>query len=146
MPAVNINRFKLFILFLIVSFLAVPLAVCQEGAEDVIIEEEQGVAGEQDWLWGEVLSVYNQDNQIKLKVLDEESLEEKEVLVYVDKETIFDNADSLLDIKPTDSLSIDYIITGDGKNIARRITVEKAQEEDLSLPEAVLNNTQPTYP
>jgi len=127
------------------SVLFVSLAICEEQQEAAKSEEspqEQAT----EWIWGEVSSVDNQNNQIKLKYTDEESLEEKEITIGVDSETTYEDAQSLLDIKPTDNISVDYVVTTEGANLAKKIAVEKAQETGLSLPEADLNNTQATYP
>lgn len=79
------------------------------------------------WIWGEVISIDNSNKQINIKYLDYETDTEKEMTFFVDENTTYEGVNSLLEINPQDTVSIDYIIK-DTKNIARHITVEKPQD------------------
>ena len=137
------RKFWVIVFAFAVSALFISWAICQEQNESAPSEENKTAL---EWIWGEVVSVDSQNNQITLKYMDEESLEEKEFTLNADKDTIYEGAQALLDIKPADSVSADYVVTQDGLNLAKNITVERAQATDMSLPEDVLSNTQATYP
>ncbi|MCM8770699.1 MAG: hypothetical protein NC936_02390 [Candidatus Omnitrophica bacterium] len=122
---------------LAVAVLAVSVAPAQE-------EGTEGELTEMEWVWAEVVSVDYQNSQIKVNYLDEETLEEKELIFNVDKDTVFENVESLWEIKPQDSVSIDYIVTAEGLNLARKIYVEREGEE-LSVSEDYLK-TEVTSP
>jgi hypothetical protein len=77
------------------------------------------------WLWGEVVSVDAQKGELGVKYLDYETDQEKQITVTVDSKTTYENAQALLDIKPQDTVSIDYVVGAEGKNIAKNINVEK---------------------
>jgi hypothetical protein len=49
----------------------------------------------------------------------------------VDDKTGFENVGSLAQVQPQDTLSIDYKVTADGKNTAKNISVEKAQDAGI---------------
>jgi hypothetical protein len=84
------------------------------------------------WLWGEAVSVDTQNNEVRVKYQDYDTEEEKEMTIGVDEKTAFENVKSLAEIQPKDTLSIDYKVVSEGKNIAKNISVEKAE-----TPEAV---------
>lgn len=86
------------------------------------------------WLWGEVVSVDTQNKTLAVKYLDFETDQEKEMSVNVDEKTIYENIKTLDEIKPKDNVSIDYIISPDGKNIAKNIVVEKSEETVEPVP------------
>lgn len=85
------------------------------------------------WLWGEVVSVNNLKNELKVKYLDYETDTEKEIIMTIDEKTTFENVKSLSDIKPQDTVSIDYILTGDGKNLVKNLSVERPDLEGQAL-------------
>ena len=119
-------------------------------SQETVTSEEGQAEQSTEWIWGEVVSVDNTYNKVTVKYMDEESLEEKELTFRVDKDTTYENAESLLDIKLKDNISVDYVVAEDGTNFAKKIAVEKAEETGLSLPETELNNTinnpEGTYP
>ena len=92
---------------------------------------EYGEDSEMLWLWGPVVSVDSQNNQVMIKYFDYENDQEKEMTLTIDEKTSFENVRSLGDIKINDALSIDYIASVDGKNIARNLSVEKPEEPIL---------------
>jgi hypothetical protein len=98
---------------------------------------------ETQWVWGEVVTVDLQNNMVFVKYLDYESDQEKEIEIGVGDNTTYDNVNSVTELKPKDTVSIDYISL-DGKNIAKNISVEKP--EALSEPQAVQTPAMETKP
>lgn len=101
--------------------LAAPEA---ENKIDAIASEEN-----LEWVWGDVVSVDTAGNKFTVKYPDYETDAEKEIIFCVDEKTIFENAQSLGEIQPQDSASVDYFIDTGAKNIARLVSVEKAKQE-----------------
>ncbi|MEW6102039.1 MAG: hypothetical protein AB1481_07105 [Candidatus Omnitrophota bacterium] len=99
----------------------------QEFSTEVFSQQAQA---ETQWVWGSIISVDTQKNEILIKYLDYETDEEKELVVAVDEKTTLENVKSLSEIVAADTASIDYITTVDGKNLAQNISVEKPQPED----------------
>ena len=89
---------------------------------------------EVQWLWGEIVSVDTLTKQMIVKYLDYETDTEKEISININDKTNFENAKSLDEIKAHDTVSVDYITTSEGKNIAKNIGVEK-NEGMQTLPE-----------
>ena len=94
---------------------------------------------EMQWSWGEVVSVDVQKKEIIVKYLDYEADQEKEMTISIDEKTTFENVKSLEELKPQDTISIDYFSNSDGKNLARNVSVERPEEpllplEDISTP------------
>lgn len=79
------------------------------------------------WVWGEVSSVDAAKSEFVIKYLDYETDQEKEMTIGVDNKTSYENTKSFSDIKPKDTLSIDYIVSADNKNIAKNISVEEVE-------------------
>ncbi|MFA5117757.1 MAG: hypothetical protein WC695_02770 [Candidatus Omnitrophota bacterium] len=88
---------------------------------------------EMQWLWGEAGAIDTQNKTLTVKYLDYETDQEKEMPLSVDEKTMFENVASLDEIKVQDTLSIDYIIGDDGKNLARNISVERPEEPVIPL-------------
>lgn len=123
-------------------FFSLVVGLCQaqpQGAEPVIKEDvvpsESAVANEMDiqWKWGEVISVDTAKKQIAVNYLDYDTDEEKQIKINADSNTVFENVQSIADIKPKDIVSVDYVSRADGENIAQNISVEKP-EETVTLP------------
>jgi hypothetical protein len=133
----KLNRyFILGIIAVSLILLGYGLSVSQENASK---EQPPLIAEPQvQWLWGEVVSVDPQINSVLVKYLDYESDTEKEMLITTDAKTVYDNAKALADIKIEDALSIDYIVTGDGKNLAKNISVEKPEVTETLPPEEAM--------
>lgn len=91
------------------------------------IKEEAAVAGleetETKWLWGSVVSVDKGNNAIVIYDTDTE----KEIKMKVDDKTVYEEIDSLDAVQPDDILSIDYIVSSEGENIASVVILEKAE-------------------
>jgi hypothetical protein len=88
---------------------------------------------EVQWLWGEVASVDAPNKALVVKYLDYDTDIEKQITIAADEKTEFENAKSLDEIKPQDTVSIDYIFGPDNINIAKVISVEKM--DDILAPE-----------
>jgi len=119
------NKYLIFMVIVSIVFLGFMLSKAQE----VTIKEEAVPSGESEaqWLWGEVVSLDTQNNTFLIAYLDYETDSEKQITVNVDAKTTYENASGLVDIKPQDNVSIDYIISADGKNIAKNISLEKPE-------------------
>jgi len=122
-------------------------ALAQQGQEEILRQELIQPSAPQDesemqWVWGEVAGVDIANKAIVVKCLDYETDQEKEMTVNVDDKTVYDNVKSLNEIKPNDTLSIDYIVSADNRNIARNLSKEAAEvtgeseQEDLREPKA----------
>lgn len=116
---------------ILLSGLSLP-AICQE--ENLEAAADSSARRQLEWAWGEVVSIDYQKGEFNIVYLNEETFEEKTLLMATDAQTVYENAQSLLDIKPMDSVSIDYTITEEGVNLAMKVAVEKAQDE--ALPQA----------
>jgi hypothetical protein len=87
------------------------------------------------WLWGEVASVDAANKVIVVKYLDYETDTEKEISINTDDKTTYENTKSTEEIKPQDTVSIDYIVDSAGNNIAKNISLEKAEAAQVVEPE-----------
>lgn len=85
------------------------------------------------WAWGDVVSLDVPAKTVTIKYLDYETDQEKELVLTVDEKTTFENIKALEEIKLKDTLSIDYMVTIDNKNIAKNISLEKPDELPASL-------------
>ncbi|MFA5090556.1 MAG: hypothetical protein WC510_05970 [Candidatus Omnitrophota bacterium] len=83
---------------------------------------------EPQWLWGEVVSVDAASGELTVKYVDYETDSEKELTIHADSKTAYINVKSLLEIKPQDTLSIDYAVSSDGRNIAINVVLEKMED------------------
>lgn len=97
------------------------------------------------WAWGEVTNLDNQANTVTLKFLDYETDQEKELVLAVDEKTTFENIKDFSELKLKDTLSIDYVIEADNKNIAKNISFEKPDVSSADLPKTTVSDlVQPT--
>lgn len=90
------------------------------------------------WLWGEVVNVDKQSNLITVRYLDYETDSEKEMGIALTAETAYENIKSIDELKPQDTVSIDYVTGIDGRNTAKNISVEKPE----NTPEIKLNDNE----
>jgi hypothetical protein len=79
------------------------------------------------WVWGEVIAVDAAKNEFMVKYLDYETDQEKELTLSVDGKTAFENVRSLAEMKAQSQAGIDYIVSSEGKNIARNVSVENME-------------------
>ncbi|MDP2927182.1 MAG: hypothetical protein Q8N80_00010 [Candidatus Omnitrophota bacterium] len=115
-------------------------------ADSTVITSNQQITsqkeGDMQWAWGEVTNLDKQANAITLKYLDYESDQEKELVLVVDEKTSYENIKDFNELKLKDTLSIDYTIGVDNKNIAKNISFENP---DISSPVSAseTGNSQP---
>ena len=100
-----------------------PATPLEGAAEEIALASDIEV----QWLWGEVVSVDSQKNELRVRFVDYETDMEREVAVIVSNNTNYENVKSLLEIKPQDMVSIDYSVDSQGRNVARNISVEKPE-------------------
>jgi len=151
------GRKNLLILVIIVSliFIATKAVLSQEvapkadAAEDAIEAQNpvtegavvpEDKEGETQWIYGDVINLDPENKTILVKTLDYETDQEKEVSIATDKKTAFENIKSLDEIKPNDTVSIDYIVSADGKNLAKNLSLEKPEAQVapiIETPETV---------
>ncbi|MBI5145563.1 MAG: hypothetical protein HZA27_05215 [Candidatus Omnitrophica bacterium] len=124
---------KIRFLLLLASLILISGLVFAQETNTAPAQESLATETDIQWVWGEVVSVSLENKEILVKYMDYETDNEKEMSVVVDDKTIYENAKSLEEIKPQDTLSIDYIVTAEGKNIAKTIGVEKPEALE-SLP------------
>jgi hypothetical protein len=94
------------------------------------------------WAWGEVTNLDSASKTITLKYLDYETDQEKNIAIVVDDKTTFENVKGLDEVKVKDTLSIDYIVGPDGKNIARNIGLESPDSPAAVPAQAAGENKQ----
>ena len=99
-------------------------------------EQTQVTSGPQiQWIWGEVVSVDLTNKTLLVKYFDYETDTEKEASIILDDKTTYENVNSIEEIKPQDTASIDYAVDAEGRNIAKNISVEKAEKNIESQEE-----------
>ncbi len=96
------------------------------------------------WAWGEVANIDNQAQTVTLKYLDYETDQEKELVLVVDEKTVFENIKDFYQLKEKDTLSVDYMVGVDNKNIAKTISFENP--DDSSSAPVPAENSQPVTP
>ncbi len=121
-----------FVCALFLLFLSSQSGFAQNSSlQEAQIKDEASSAGleemETKWLWGNVVSGDKRSNEIVLKTMDYDTDTEKEVKMKVDDKTVYEEVDSLSAIKPEDILSIDYLVSPEGENIASVVILEKAE-------------------
>jgi len=123
------------------------LSLAQEDIGDEVV-----TGSDVQWLWGEVVSIDTTKNELVVKYLDYETEQEKQITIAADEKTTFENAQSLSGIQAADTVSVDYILSPEGKNIARSISVEKPEEtsapneEIAPLEESIPEAPEPAPP
>lgn len=136
------NRLFIFVLAAAGVLAVSSLCIAEDAAATAVSQEPA-----EQWLWGEVTAVRPGDRLIAVKYIDPETDKEMNMSLAVDDKTKFENASSLDDIKPGNSVSFTYIPAAAGQNVAKSINLEKI--ENVSAPsetpvEAVPAGQQPT--
>lgn len=128
----NFKKFTVFFIFVILIMVSAVLVSAEEpvvAPTDVSVSaDQQGViknTNDAQWAWGEVVNVDVQAKTLTLKYLDYETDQEKDLVLIIDENTVFENIKSLDGVKVKDTLSIDYMITAEGKNLAKNINFEQ---------------------
>jgi hypothetical protein len=112
-----------------------PAPATPEQAAQLPPTQETATESEIQWVWGETVAIDIPNKAITVKYFDYDSDSEKEIKIIVDDKTNYENVKSIEEIKPKDTLSIDYIAGSEGKLIAKNISVEKAEGVQAPLPE-----------
>ena len=95
--------------------------------------EAEGEAAEVPWIWGEVKAVDTASSIVKINYLDYQTDEEKEIALAIDKDTKFENAGGIGDIKPGDIVSVEYVVSGE-KSVVKNISVERIDVATDAVP------------
>ena len=82
-----------------------------------------------EWLYGEVVSVDAAGKNILVRYLDYNTDIEKQDVVFVDDKTLLEGVRSLQDVKPQDTLSIDYVVDAAGKFRAVAVSLETFEDD-----------------
>ena len=146
----NFRKFAVLSGFIILIMITTLIAFAEEPvaapADSAAVPVDQQAApkseNETQWAWGEVTNLDLQAKTLTLKYLDYETDQEKDLILAVDEKTVFENIKSLDEIKINDTLSIDYLVGADGKNIAKNINFEKPDSSPAAPAQAV-ENTKP---
>jgi len=97
------------------------------------------------WAWGEVVNLDGAAKTVTLRYLDYETDQEKDIVLVVDEKTTFENIKRFDEIKVKDTLSIDYIIGPDGKNIAKNVGLE-SPDVSVAVPAQAVEDIKPADP
>jgi hypothetical protein len=108
-------------------------AVVSMAQESPVPADVSVADSEPQWLWGEVESVNAQARTIQVKYLDYDTDIEKELVLTADDKTKFENAKGVEDIKPQDTISVDYLTGPDGINLAIAVSLEKLEDMEEAL-------------
>jgi len=79
---------------------------------------------------GEIVSVNPEAKTFNVQYYDYETSSLKEIIFNTDDSTQFENVKTLNEITAADTVSIEYVKEAD-KNIARKVSVEKTDIEDV---------------
>jgi len=142
----NFKKFAGLSGFIILTMVITLIAFAEEPVAAPAAAVDQQAApkteNETQWAWGEVTNLDPQAKTLTLKYLDYETDQEKDLVLAVDEKTVFENIKSFDEIKVNDTLSIDYMVAADGKNIAKNINFEKPDSSPAS-PAPAVENTKP---
>lgn len=134
-----------------VLLIGVQVPAVAQTAQSPAAEQSETVAAPADvlWVWGEIVSIDAAAKKLTVKYLDYDTDMEKDIVIAVDDKTKFEGAAAIGDLKPQDTVSIDYAEAG-GINLASAITVERLedlaeepQEELVPLEKAPVEPVQP---
>lgn len=133
------NKKVCIILLSTVFIINLGLLFAQESAQDDPAQMPQATMPEApalaepevQWLWGEVTNVDVAAKEVFVKYLDYDTDTEKQMAISTDEKTTYENVKAIEEIKSLDTVSIDYVLTLEGKNLAKNISVEKIELEDL---------------
>ena len=137
----NLKKTVILFGFTVIILVATQIGFAQDQAAapiDKVINSDQpfapGKESDMQWAWGEVTNLDSQANTITLKYLDYETDQEQDLILVVDEKTTFENIKDFNELKLKDTLSIDYMIGADNKNIAKNISFEKPDDSSSVLP------------
>ena len=96
------------------------------------------------WAWGEVVNLDTLNKAFTIRYLDYETDQEKEISINVDDKTNYENIKSIDELKPQDTVSVDYTVSPEGKNIATNISLEMPEAQSMPQPQATENTVNVT--
>lgn len=116
----------IFVFFLIPGSLTLTLAVEEGSGYEYggAIPEEQR-SPQMQWVWGRALSVDPEAGIFTISYLDYVTDQSKELVIAVNNETVYEHIESISEIKASDTLSVDFVIDAEGRNIASNVSVDK---------------------
>ncbi len=131
------NKRSVMVVGLVVSFLLLSgsFIFAQENSQAPAVKNAND---EVEWLWGEVVSLNGAEKSFLVKYVDYDSDTEKEMAIYTDDKTVFENVKDLNEIKTQDTVSVDYLMNSD-KAFAKSISVVKVEELTDAEPQAPVN-------
>lgn len=145
--------------FAIVMMAVAQIVFAEEGIvtpiDSGVITSSQQAASQKEndmqWAWGEVINLDDQAKTVTLKYLDYETDQEKELVLVIDEKTTFENIKDFNELKLNDTLSIDYVVGADNKNIAKNISFEKedvlsSDSAQIVVPDLAQSTTQVETP
>lgn len=131
-------------MLILAGFIILAVAFNASAEESVEVTEDSAAVqsmpkdtSETQWAWGEVTNLDLSAQTFTLKYLDYETDQEKDIVLTVDEKTAFENIKRLDEVKIKDTLSVDYMVDTDGKNIAKNINFEKSDASSAASPVAV---------
>jgi len=140
-------------MFLVIAasliFINTRTVLSQEAASPAQPVQNTQNAQEPQWVWGEVIKADPANKLISVKYLDYETDQEKEISIEASDQTTYENVKSIEEIALNDVVSVDYITTPDGKNIAKNISIEKPETTPAApapLPSAAPESPQQSAP
>lgn len=126
------------ILMMVTTQIVLAQDPAPEASQPPLITSSQEVSapkeGDLQWAWGELVSIDSQAQTITLKYLDYDTDQEKELVLAVDDKTTFENIKDFSELKVKDTLSIDYVVDADNRNIAKNISFEKTDDSSVPAP------------
>lgn len=129
------------VFFVLISFLILFNGLVLAQTPKPETPQAETKAPETQWVWGEVVFVDNSSGQLMVKYIDYETDSEKDITISTSAETTYENAAALADIKAKDTVSIDYTVSPEGKNMAKKISVEKAETSPAETSAPAETNT-----
>jgi len=107
-------------------------------SQDANIVEGPGFGSQEElaepdtqWVWGEVVSVDTSGKLLTVKYLDYDTDTDREIVLEINDKTTFENTGSLAELKQGDNVGVDYMASGDGKNIASNIAIENPVNSEV---------------
>lgn len=126
---------SIILIALIFLGLCAACGVCQQQTNT----SSQPAVPADNWVWGEVVSVDNAGQQLTIRFLDETGYQDEDMVIRVDDQTEYEGVTTLLEIKPFDTVVIDYAASALGGALARKIAVSTDGEDGLheTMPDGI---------
>ncbi|MBM3249633.1 MAG: hypothetical protein FJZ09_02165 [Candidatus Omnitrophica bacterium] len=128
---------KVFLVTLAFLFSGTGLSFSEEA------ELSQPAEPQMQWQYVEIVSVDPAGKSFVGKYIDFETEQEKEITIFCDDKTGYENMSSLSELKPLDAVGVDFVVTAEGRNLAMNISLEKP---DLEVLPPELGEVLPEFP